>query len=111
MEPSERDAAARISSDVATVAISARHLGTPDRDEAVVEADARRGELERKALLIDLVQARYPEAEFRSYANSAASFLAPKLLIVAAYRDAREPEAASSAAPVADHRQQNLFAA
>jgi hypothetical protein len=111
MEPSGRDVAAPISTEVATVAISARHLGTPDRDEAVVEADARRGESGRKALLIDLVRARYPEAEFRSYANSAASFLAPKLLIVAAYRDSREPEAASPAAPVADHRQQNLFAA
>jgi len=93
------------------VAITARHLGTPDRDESIVEADARRGESGRKALLIDLVRARYPEAEFRSYANNAASFLAPKLLIVAAYRDSREPEAVSPAAPVADHRQQNLFAA
>lgn len=111
MEPSERDAAARISSDVATVAISARHLGTPNRDEAVVEADVRRGESERKALLIDLVQARYPEAEFRSYANSAASFLAPKLLIVAAYRDSRGTNAALPATPDAGYRQQDLFAA
>lgn len=97
--------------DGVSVAISARHLGTPDRDETVVEADARRGESGRKALLIELVRARYPEAELRSYANSAASFLAPKLLIVAAYRDPREPEAASPAASVADHGQQNLFAA
>jgi hypothetical protein len=111
MEPSGGEAVATKSTEAVKVAITARHLGTPDRDEAVVETDVRGDELGRRALLIELVRARYPEAEFRSYANGAASFLAPKLLIVAAYRDSREPEAASPAPPVADHRQQNLFAA
>jgi hypothetical protein len=57
---------------------------------------------------VRVVSAFYPEAEFRSYAATAATYLAPKLLIVAVYcpRDGRE-------APVEKDgdTQQQLFAA
>lgn len=74
-----------------------------DHDLAVVEAkrvDAEEStetthgvvipdsDLGKRYQLTDLVHSLYPDAEFRSYGCDVASFLAPKLLIVAKYRRA-----------------------
>jgi hypothetical protein len=100
------------SDSMATVRITARHLGTTKREEAILEVGSRSDEMARKNLLVDLVGARYPEARLRSYADRAASFLAPKLLVVAAYRELRsQEETATTVAPPGDDGQQDLFAA
>lgn len=64
----------------------------------------------QQAQLIELVHGHYPEAEFRSFANEAASFLAHKLLVVAVYRRVAEsPDGDEAVAD--DESQQQLFAA
>lgn len=91
------------------VAITAKRLDSEDVEEAVVEVRMPQTESAQQAQLIELVHARYPEAEFRSFANEAASFLAHKVLVVAVYRRASDP--AQEISKVVDETQQRLFAA
>jgi hypothetical protein len=67
------------------VAITAKHLDSDDTIEAVTEVEPPASDLAVRKQLADLVEPLYPDAEFRSFANNAATFLAPKLLIVAVY--------------------------
>lgn len=89
--------------------IRARRLDADEAEEVTVEATVPSTEAGQRAQLIDLVQARYPEAEFRSFANEAASFLATKVLIVAVYR--RSPDQLAETSPQEDEAQQQLFVA
>ena len=66
-------------------------------------------ELGQRAQLTDLVHARYPDAEFRSFADKAASFLAHKLLVVAVYRRSGAGDWLEHASD--DDAQEQLFAA
>ena len=68
------------------VVITAKRLDTEERVETSVEVDVPGSEAGRTIQLIELVRDRYPQAEFRSYADDAASFLAHKLLVVAVYK-------------------------
>lgn len=100
----------------AVVSIVAKRLDSDQEDETTVEIARIANEDVLRARLIDLVRARYPEAEFRSYAEGAASFLAPKVLIVAALREwtsrSRQAGHGVTADISPDHeRQQQLFAA
>lgn len=61
-----------------------------------------------RAQVSECVRALYPEAELRSFANGAATYLAPKLLIVAVYRLAPGP---GEGVGDDDGQQQQLFAA
>lgn len=92
------------------VVITAKRLDSDDAEEAVVEVKVPETEFGQQAQLRDLVRDRYPDAEFRSFANEAASFLAHKLLIVAVYqRSAEDGRDADSEAR--DDSQEQLFAA
>lgn len=92
------------------VLITAKRLDAQEREETAVEVDVPQTEAGQQTQLIELVQARYPEAEFRSFADEAASFLAHKLLVVAVYqRSGKSP--GEDAAPPDDESQQQLFAA
>lgn len=90
------------------VLITAKRLDAEEATRAVVEVEAPKTEASQQAQLVELVRDRYPEAEFRSFADEAASFLAPKLLIVAVYR---RSQATNSPDEVVDESQQRLFAA
>lgn len=104
----------------AVVSIVARRLDSEEREESTVEVTRPVTEADLKARLIDLVGARYPAAELRSFADGAASFLAPKVLVVAAIEELRgagrgETDGATPGDPADDERpappQQQLFAA
>jgi hypothetical protein len=62
-----------------------------------------------KSQIVDLVRDLYPNAELRSFADGAATFLAPKLLIVAVYRLAERTDDVQDDGD--DDEQQQLFAA
>jgi hypothetical protein len=89
-----------------TVVITAKRLDSEEAEEAAVEVKVPETEVGQQAQLIELVHARYPDAEFRSFANEAASFLAHKVLVVAVYRRSTKNQAAA-----VDDSQQRLFAA
>jgi hypothetical protein len=91
------------------VVITAKRLDSDEVEEATLEVDIPDSELGHRTQLVSLVHGRYPEAEFRSFANEAASFLAHKVLIVAGYRRAGEDRRV--ARPAEDDSQQQLFAA
>ncbi len=91
------------------VVITAKRLDSEEAEEAAVEVEVPRSEAGQRAQLTDLVHARYPEAEFRSFANEAASFLAHKVLVVAVYRRSSDPS--GEIVPSGDETQQQLFAA
>jgi len=91
------------------VVITAKRLDSEDAEEVALEVQMPQTERAQQAQLIDLVHARYPTAEFRSFANEAASFLAHKVLVVAVYR--RSADSPSAVPPVDDETQQRLFAA
>ena len=91
------------------VIITAKRLDSEDAEEVAVEVEVPETEFGQQAQLIELVHARYPDAEFRSFASEAASFLAHKLLIVAVYRRSARPEQISDVAE--DDSQEQLFAA
>jgi hypothetical protein len=89
--------------------ITAKRLDSDEIVETVSPIDAAFSEMEIRERLSRAVRTVYPEAEFRSYAEGAATFLAPKLLVVAVYRPAEgrdEKRGSEDAAP-----QQQLFAA
>lgn len=92
------------------VVITAKRLDAPERKQTVVEVDIPHSESAQQALLVDLVRTRYPDAEFRSFADEAASFLAHKLLVVAVYRRETELGGGDDVAH-GDESQQQLFAA
>jgi hypothetical protein len=92
------------------VVITARRLDSEDVEEATIEVDVPQSEAGQRAQLTGLVHARYPDAEFRSFANEAASFLAHKVLVVAVYR--RSSDRLHEAIAGDDEtQQQQLFAA
>jgi hypothetical protein len=89
--------------------IRAKRIDAADVAEAVVPVDIPRTDAAQQALLTDLVRERYPDAEFRSFANEAASFLDHKLLVIAAYRRAEQGLPSEDSAD--DDSQEQLFAA
>jgi hypothetical protein len=89
--------------------ITAKRLDAEEVEEFAVEVEVPETEAGQRTQLVDLVRSRYPEAEFRSFADEAASFLAHKLLVVAAYR--RSARAARPVPGADDGSQQQLFAA
>lgn len=92
------------------VVITAKRLDSDEVSETVVGVPTPRSELAMRNQLAGLVGPRYPDAEFRSFANSAATFLAPKLLIVAVYRPSSS-EDDNLDEDADDDSQQQLFAA
>jgi hypothetical protein len=95
-------------SDLAVV--TAKRLDSDAVDEFAVEVEVPSTELGQQSQLTELVRDRFPDAEFKSFANEAASFLEQKLLIVAAYR--RSAGGAEHAEDIDDDEsQQQLFAA
>lgn len=90
------------------VVITARRLDSENVEEAAIEGDVPQSEAGQRNQLTDLVHARYPDAEFRSFANEAASFLAHKLLVVAVYR--RSADRPHEVIVEGDEAQQQLFA-
>lgn len=92
------------------VLITAKRLDAQEREKTAVEVDVPQTEAGQQTQLIELVHARYPDAEFRSFADEAASFLAHKLLVVAVYQRSDE-SSGEDAAPPDGESQQQLFAA
>ena len=68
--------------------IDAKRVDAGEVTKTTLEVKIPETELGQRYQLTDLVHELYPEAEFRSFGGDAASFLAPKLLIVATYRRA-----------------------
>lgn len=91
-----------------SVVITAKRLDSDEVSEAIVEVEAPASELALRKLLAELVGARHPDAEFRSFANGAATFLASKLLVVAVHRISGGGDLVEKAE---DDSQQQLFAA
>jgi hypothetical protein len=90
------------------VVLTAKRLDSDEQTEAIHEVDPIRSEVAVREHLGAVVSSFYPEAEFRSYASGAATYLAPKLLIVAVYR----PGEHADVQVVEDgDTQQQLFAA
>jgi hypothetical protein len=92
------------------VVLRAKRLDSDETVEASQKIEPIRSEAAIRDQLGVVVSSFYPEAEFRSYAGGAATYLAPKLLIVAVYRpgqraDARDEEDEDT------QQQQQLFAA
>jgi hypothetical protein len=92
------------------VVITAKRLDSIDVDETSVDVQIPESELGQRTQLIDLVRSRFPDAEFRSFANEAASFLAHKLLVVAVYRRSPSDERSDGGMSRSDE-QQSLFGA
>lgn len=91
------------------VVLRAKRLDSEDVEETIVGVDVPSTESAQRNQLTELVHARYPGAEFRSFANDAASFLAPKVLVVAVYH--RSTPIPANTTRRADITQQQLFAA
>ena len=89
--------------------IKAKRLDSEEVEETAVEVGVPDTEIGQRSQLVDLVHARYPDAEFRSFANEAASFLAHKVLIVAVYQ--RSTKDANGDGTAESDSQQQLFAA
>lgn len=92
----------------AIAVVTAKSLDSDEVVESVVGMRRHQSTPALQSELIDLVRGLYPGSEFRSFADGAATFLAPKLLIVAVYRLAEEPDARRNDD---DDDQQQLFAA
>lgn len=92
------------------VHVVAKRLDSEEVVETVTKVRGLSAELEIRAQLIQLVDSLYPDAEFRSFAGDAATFLAPKTLVVAVYRGG-EVSDDSEAADTDETPQQQLFAA
>jgi|FEC22Drversion2_1045045.scaffolds.fasta_scaffold09324_2 hypothetical protein len=69
------------------VIVESRHLDTDARDRGRHEVDAPSSPDQARARLVELVRGLHPEAVHRSYADGAATFLAPDHLIVAFYEN------------------------
>ncbi len=90
------------------IAITAKRLDSDETIETVAKIEAPSSELALRKQLTDLVAPLYPGAEFRSFANGAATYLGSKLLVVAVYRPS---DGAAKTVPGGDDEQQQLFAA
>lgn len=86
--------------------ITAKGLDSDEVSETVKRVQGPRSEAELRTQLVTVVRSLYPEAELRSCAGEAASFLAPKLVIVAVYRTHDNQEDARTGE---DDSQQQLF--
>lgn len=86
------------------VAVTAKRVDSDEAKEAAVEVPLITTEEAIRHQIGTVVYSLYPEAEFRSYSNAVASYLARKLLIVAVYRPG------SGAAAEQSDDQQQLFA-
>lgn len=91
------------------VVINAKRLDSDEAVETTVAIEIPRSEVGQRAQLSELIGDLYPDAEFRSFANDAATFLDHKVLIVAVYQRAGREEDADDAEE--DDSQQQLFAA
>lgn len=89
-----------------SVLITAKRLDSDEAFETTAEIDPPGSESAVRAQLDRLVRASYPDAEFRSFAGGAATYLAPKLLVVAVYHSTRSGGDGDS-----EDSQQQLFAA
>jgi hypothetical protein len=92
-----------------TVVITAKRLDSDEAVETMVAVEAPSSEIGKRAQLAELVGDLYPNAEFRSFANDAATFLDHKVLVVAIYQRAEKGSDAEDAE--GDDSQQQLFAA
>lgn len=91
------------------VVITAKRLDSDEAVETTVAVDMPSSDLGRRTQLSELVRDLYPDAEFRSFANDAATFLDHKVLVVAIYRRGKKGSDAIDAEE--DDSQQRLFAA
>jgi hypothetical protein len=89
--------------------VTAKRLDSDAVDEFAVEVEVPPTEIGQQAQLIELVRGKYPDAEFKSFANEAASFLEHKVLIVAVYRRSAGADQAEGTGEGGS--QQQLFAA
>jgi hypothetical protein len=90
-----------------SVLITAKRLDSDEAFETIAEIDPPESESAVRAQLDRLVRANYPDAEFRSFAGGAATYLAPKLLVVAVYHSTTR----SGGDGDSEDSQQQLFAA
>ncbi|HKF82111.1 MAG TPA: hypothetical protein VKB23_04030 [Solirubrobacterales bacterium] len=90
------------------VVVSAKRLDSDETEETAQEVPPMSSDAVVRTRLADTVSSLYPSAEFRSFSGAAATFLAPKLLIVAVYRPGGSPSAPPDAG---GDSQQQLFAA
>jgi hypothetical protein len=91
------------------VEITAKRLDSDEAVKTTVRVEAPPSEPGQRAQLSDLVADLYPNAEFRSFANDAATFLDHKVLVVAVYQRAGKGSDAGDTEE--DDSQQQLFAA
>lgn len=89
--------------------ITAKRLDSNEAVETTVAVEMPMSELGQRAQLSELVRDLYPDAEFRSFANDAATFLDHKVLVVAIYHRGRKGSDATDAEE--GDSQQQLFAA
>ena len=82
----ERDLMSSSRSMESRVAVTAKRVDSDETEEAAVEVPLVISEEAIRHQIETVVSSLYPEAEFRSYSNSVAGYLARKLLIVAVYR-------------------------
>lgn len=88
--------------------ITAKRLDSDEVAETTLAVETPESEIGQRAQLSELVGDLYPNAEFRSFANDAATFLDHKVLIVAIYQRVGGDNEADDAE---DDSQQQLFAA
>ena len=70
-----------------TVIVESRDLDSDERERASYQVVAPHDEAQERSRLVELVAETHPEARPRSFANGAATFLAPQHLVVAFYTD------------------------
>lgn len=90
-----------------TLTIEARDLDTDARQRTTVEAVPSSNAAEQREALIAAVTGLFPDAELRSFADGAASFLDSQHLIVASYAEIPPPRRRRQ---VAQGAQEPLFA-
>jgi CRISPR/Cas system-associated endoribonuclease Cas2 len=91
------------------VVITAKRLDSDEAIETAISVETPSTEIGRRVQLSEFVGELYPNAEFRSFANDAATFLDHKVLVIAIYQRAGKGSDAEDAE--GDDSQQQLFAA
>lgn len=89
--------------------VTAKSLDSDEAIETIRQVEPTSSELGIRRRISEIVSSLYPEAALRSFADGTASYLAPKLLIVASYRLAASQGDVEGDED--DGRQQQLFAA
>jgi len=95
----------------ASILIKAKRLDSDETTEARVSVELPSSDLGKRTQLAEVVGGAYPDAEFRSFANDAATFLDHKVLVIAIYEYVGEHRDRGTEEEDDSEQQQQLFAA